>query len=1002
MMKLEIEVKQQTVKLLGNNVLIAESKNYVYANFDFTEDWLDLVKTVFFKQGENTFITLVLDQNNSCLIPKELLVADGEFTIHVVGSDNDVRITTNPLRIFVKGNQIITGDNTGIPTVDFLTESVTTVKKYRDEAEEFANNANTAKDAAVLAASNIKECGTKAFKAAEAAAKSAGEASDSAKAAAESAKGIGDAEGKAKGYAEEAKKQADSAGVSAKSAGDSATKAVESALSSGHAAGAAGEAANAAASAAQASFGNAESAALSASAAAASAQGIGEAEGRAAASAKSAEGSATAAANSAKAAAGSESKVNADKLAAERAAQEAKTSETSAEKAATEAVSSKVAAEGSASDALQAKTAAESAKAAASNSANEAESFKTAAVICANNARDSETAAGVSAAAAKDAETNSAKSAVSADASATAAAAAVNSVEAAKVLAAASAAGAKTSETNAAGSETAASVSVETAASSAAVAIESKIAAAESENNANTFKNLAQEAANTASGSASVATTEANRAKTEADRAVEAAQQAAAGGVRSVDGIGPDENGNVNTKKYVHPTSGVATGAYTKVEVDTQGHVVSGSNPNTLAGYGISDAKITGGVITLGGNTITPLTASSAIDASKITGLVKIENLPATVIERIKTVENDAARFALTAATVQNGDTVKVVATGLMYYVKDDTKLNSEAGYEIYTAGAAASVPWTGITGLPATFTPSVHKHKSSEIALTGYTKAESAAAITAADSLNVAIGKLEKALDGKQAAGSYAPENHEHNVMIGATASAAGKAGFVPAPVAGRQESFLAGDGTWKAPANNKVTQTVTTTNAEYPLLLAMTANQTATTTEGIRFADSVSYNPGTKVLTADTFKGKLDGNANTATKATQDGDGNNIVITYATKKELTDKAAKATTLAGYGITDAKIAGGTITLGGSSVTPLTQHQDLSAYAKLASPNFTEIPTAPTAAIGTNTKQLANTAFVQQAVGTRVASTDVANAAGKIPRYTVEGHLLLPSGIEIW
>ncbi|HJI10387.1 MAG TPA: hypothetical protein OIL90_09745 [Phascolarctobacterium faecium] len=905
MMKLEIEVKQQTVKLLGNNVLIAESKNYVYANFDFTEDWLDLVKTVFFKQGENTFITLVLDQNNSCLIPKELLVADGEFTIHVVGSDNDVRITTNPLRIFVKGNQIITGDNTGIPTVDFLTESVTTVKKYRDEAEEFANNANTAKDAAVLAASNVKECETKAFKAAEAAAKSAGEASDSAKAAAESAKGIGDAEEKAKGYAEEAKKQADSAGVSAKSAGDSATKAVESALSSGHAAGAAGEAANA----------------------------------------------------------------------AERAAQEAKTSETSAEKAATEAVSSKVAAEGSASDALQAKTAAESAKAAASNSANEAESFKTAAVICANNARDSETAAGVSAAAAKDAETNSAKSAVSADASATAAAAAVNSVEAAKVLAAASAAGAKTSETNAAGSETAASVSVETAASSAAVAIESKIAAAESENNANTFKNLAQEAANTASGSASVATTEANRAKTEADRAVEAAQQAAAGGVRSVDGIGPDENGNVNTKKYVHPTSGVATGAYTKVEVDTQGHVVSGSNPNTLAGYGISDAKITGGVITLGGNTITPLTASSAIDASKITGVVKIENLPPTVIERIKTVENDAARFALTASTVQNGDTVKVVATGLMYYVKDDTKLGAEEGYEVYTAGAAASVPWSGITGLPSTFAPSVHNHKGSEIALTGYTKAEAAAAITSADSLNVAIGKLEKALDGKQAAGDYAPENHEHNVMLGATASAAGKAGFVPAPVAGRQESFLAGDGTWKAPANNKVTQTVTTTNAEYPLLLAMTANQTATTTEGIRFAGSVSYNPGTKVLTADTFKGKLDGNANTATKATQDGDGNNIVITYATKKELTDKAAKATTLAGYGITDAKIAGGVITLGGSSMTPLTQHQDLSAYAKLASPNFTEIPKAPTAVAGTNTHQLANTAFVQQELKNYVKTT---------------------------
>lgn len=40
-----------------------------------------------------------------------------------------------------------------------------------------------------------------------------------------------------------------------------------------------------------------------------------------------------------------------------------------------------------------------------------------------------------------------------------------------------------------------------------------------------------------------------------------------------------------------------------------------------------------------------------------------------------------------------------------------------------------------------------------------------------------------------------------------------------------------------------------------------------------------------------------------------------------------------KPTTLAGYGITDAKIAGGVITLGGNSITPLTSHQSLSGYA---------------------------------------------------------------------
>ncbi len=47
-----------------------------------------------------------------------------------------------------------------------------------------------------------------------------------------------------------------------------------------------------------------------------------------------------------------------------------------------------------------------------------------------------------------------------------------------------------------------------------------------------------------------------------------------------------------------------------------------------------------------------------------------------------------------------------------------------------------------------------------------------------------------------------------------------------------------------------------------------------------------------------------------------------------------LDKKADKATTLAGYGITDAKIANGVITLGANSITPITQHQSLAAYAK--------------------------------------------------------------------
>lgn len=56
---------------------------------------------------------------------------------------------------------------------------------------------------------------------------------------------------------------------------------------------------------------------------------------------------------------------------------------------------------------------------------------------------------------------------------------------------------------------------------------------------------------------------------------------------------------------------------------------------------------------------------------------------------------------------------------------------------------------------------------------------------------------------------------------------------------------------------------------------------------------------------------------------------DGTDIHVTMPSNPAA-NKADKATTLAGYGITDAKIVNGTITLGNTSITPLTEQQDVS------------------------------------------------------------------------
>lgn len=81
---------------------------------------------------------------------------------------------------------------------------------------------------------------------------------------------------------------------------------------------------------------------------------------------------------------------------------------------------------------------------------------------------------------------------------------------------------------------------------------------------------------------------------------------------------------------------------------------------------------------------------------------------------------------------------------------------------------------------------------------------------------------------------------------------------------------------------------------------------------------------------------------------------------------QDISGKADKATTLAGYGITDAKIASGTITLGSNTITPLTSSSTLSA-AKLSGAIPSAV-TATTQTAGNNSTKIATTAYVDGAI----------------------------------
>lgn len=301
---------------------------------------------------------------------------------------------------------------------------------------------------------------------------------------------------------------------------------------------------------------------------------------------------------------------------------------------------------------------------------------------------------------------------------------------------------------------------------------------------------------------------------------------------------------------------------------------------------------VTGSASSDFGSNITISTTLANFDASKIaSGTISIDRLPKAALERLVVVADDTARFKLTTATAQVGDTVKVTATNKMYLVKDDSKLNTEAGYEPYTAGQASSVPWSGVTGKPSTFAPptaaastlggvkvgyttsgknyklqvdasgnafvnvpwtdnntTYNQATADTLGLVkiGYTSSGKNYAVsldangkmyvnvpwtdnnttyTQATSDNLGLVKIGYSANGKNypvvldGSGKmyvnvpWTDTNTTYSNMGAATSSAAGKAGLVPAPAAGKQASFLRGDGTWVVPTNTTYAKANTST---------------------------------------------------------------------------------------------------------------------------------------------------------------------------------------------
>lgn len=161
-------------------------------------------------------------------------------------------------------------------------------------------------------------------------------------------------------------------------------------------------------------------------------------------------------------------------------------------------------------------------------------------------------------------------------------------------------------------------------------------------------------------------------------------------------------SGTITANKFSGTLEGKASNA---AHADSADSAAAASKLSTARTISVS-AGSTAGSASFDGSSNVSITIPK-VAATSIEGTIPVANLPQGALERLVKVTNRAARLALTTASVQTGDSVLQIDTGVMYIVVDDTKLASDDGYQEYKAGtsvsasSAESVPWNGVTGKP-------------------------------------------------------------------------------------------------------------------------------------------------------------------------------------------------------------------------------------------------------------------------------------------------------------
>lgn len=150
---------------------------------------------------------------------------------------------------------------------------------------------------------------------------------------------------------------------------------------------------------------------------------------------------------------------------------------------------------------------------------------------------------------------------------------------------------------------------------------------------------------------------------------------------------------NVTVTKAALPTS-VSGNAGTATKLATSRVIaIAGAVQGSATFDGSSNVSINS---TLNGFDASKIT-SGTLNADRLPE-IPISKIPAAAMERLYVVESQSAAMSL---TIQEGDVVQIGSGGPMYFCVSESASTFPTKFKVFTAGAATSVPWSGVTNAP-------------------------------------------------------------------------------------------------------------------------------------------------------------------------------------------------------------------------------------------------------------------------------------------------------------